>query len=204
MLVSSGLTFLPASERSLKAISLDWCSRRQQPSGTMRAITILILLAGSVGCTRDHAQHDTVDTALVFITHARDTTHGAAAHAPTSPWTPDTFTLTVTKPVVIANAAVTQSDVDADLNGLVEVISDFDTYLGAIQDSLRRLGVDFQSTNTLVIRLRIDSIASTWNFPRGSVGYLFAAPHRPPRQIMGVYTADDIISSLRTYVRGYD
>jgi hypothetical protein len=124
--------------------------------------------------------------------------HGTPA-AP--PWAPDTFTLTVTKPVVIANAAMVQSDIDADTNqGMIEVISDFDTYLGEIQDSLAKMGVDFQSASTLVVRLQVDGAASIWRFDRGTVGYLFAAPGRAPREFPGVHTADDLIPSLRAYL----
>jgi hypothetical protein len=96
---------------------------------------------------------------------------------------------------------MTQSDIDADTNqGLIEVIGDFDNYLGEIQDSLTKMGVDFQSASTLVIRLQGGGAPSIWRFDRGSVGYLFAAPGRAPREFEGVHTADDLIPSLRAYL----
>jgi len=137
-------------------------------------------------------------------TRAKDS-FPAAIEPPPSPevrWTPDTFSYTVTKPVVISVAALAQSDLDADTNqNLNTIIDDFDTYLKEIEDSLSRLGVAFESANTVIVRLRTDSSWSTWAFPRGSVGYLFAAPGRSPKRLMGVYTAGGLMPELRAYLR---
>ena len=158
----------------------------------LRLLVPLLLATGA--CHRQQPPPKSPFVVAVDSTFA----HGT----PTAPpWAPDTFTLNVTKPVVIANAAMTQSDIDADTNqGLIEVISDFDTYLGEIQDSLTKMRVDFQSASTLVVRLQVDGAASIWRFDRGSVGYLFAAPGRAPREFPGVHMADDLIPSLRAYL----
>ena len=116
----------------------------------------------------------------------------------------DTATFTVTKPVVIANIAYTQVEVDADTNqGMIEVVDDFDTYLGPIGDSLEKQGVALESANVRVIRVHVDTAWYTYSFVAedGRVGYVLAAPGHVPQLLSGVRTDFDLPGDVREYLQ---
>jgi hypothetical protein len=116
----------------------------------------------------------------------------------------DTAAYTVSKPVVIANIAYAQADVDADTNqGIIEVVGDFDTYLHPIADSLQRLGVGLESANARVIRVHVGAAWYTFSFitPGGRVGYVLAAPGRVPQLLTGVRTDFDLPKDMRAYLK---
>ena len=117
---------------------------------------------------------------------------------------PDTLRFTIRKPVVIANIAFKQSELDADTNqGLNEVVSDFDTYLLPIRDSLHAQGVELESTNARVIIVRVGGNSYTFAFKTDStlVGYILAAPKRVPKLLSGVRTDFDLPRDVRLYLK---
>lgn len=124
--------------------------------------------------------------------------------APYTALGPETLRVTVRKPVVIANLALTQSELAADSSeGLSEVVSDFDTYLLPIRDSLLAQGVELKSTNARVIIVLVGGSSYTFAFSRDStlVGYILAAPKRVPKLLAGVRTDFDLPRDVRLYLK---
>jgi hypothetical protein len=117
----------------------------------------------------------------------------------TSPRTDDdTGAVVAPGPVVVAAFPVTQAEADSN-EDIATALEDFQTYLPAIADSLRRLGVKFAVRFASPIRVTAGGQSMTWTVSddSGGVGYLMLAPGKPPKAFWGVHT--DLNDEARAY-----
>lgn len=80
-----------------------------------------------------------------------------------------------------------------------DALADFEYYAGAVSDTLRKLGVDFQVRYTASFDYRSGRVQGTYVVPTDSpsVGYVFLAPGRVPVASFGVMTDSDLVAWCR-------
>ena len=125
------------------------------------------------------------------------------AAAPLDATTPDTATVVVTGPTLVAFfPANTQARVDADSGDFATAADDFMYYLGNAQDSLTARGVKVEVR--IADTLKFESTGHIWRWtpPRDSseIGYYLTAPGRLPQVLYGVQVTEDLIDAAATHL----
>jgi hypothetical protein len=102
----------------------------------------------------------------------------------------DTGTVVALGPIVVAVCVITDAAADSS-EALGTIRSDFENYLGDIEDSLAQRGVGFAVRNERPVHVTVGGRLVTWpvSADSGRVGYLLVAPGKPPRSVWGVHTA---------------
>ena len=124
----------------------------------------------------------------------------AAAAAPLRAQRPDTSTVRVRGPVVVACfIPVPQERLDTD-EDMATVFDDFAWHWSGAADSLRARGVAVEMRGVRWVRLLSAGRMRLVRCPR-PVGYVLAAPGRLPRVITGVETDSGLVDAAAEYFR---
>jgi len=124
----------------------------------------------------------------------------AAAAAPLRAQRPDTSTVRVRGPVVVAcYIPVPQERLDTD-EDVATVFDDFSYHWSQAVDTLERRGVAAEMRGARWVKLLLGGRLRLVRCPR-PVGYVLAAPGRLPRVITGVETDSGLVDAAAAYFR---
>jgi len=105
--------------------------------------------------------------------------------------------ITVQRSTVIAFCSLAgQTKIDSDSN---EALDDFEYYLGKVEGTLQRRGVDLREVNAVTFQMRVGNRLSTFHPRKDQCGYLPIEPGKPPHVLYGVMTDDDLLEAASRY-----
>lgn len=112
----------------------------------------------------------------------------------------DTGLVSSSGPLLVAVFATTQAEVDRSPD-LGETLSDFESDLPQVADSLSRLGVHVAIRYTPVMHAEVAGHRLQWDAEQGNdgVGYFMAAPGKTPLIIRGMQDAEGVLQAATRY-----